>query len=202
VDNSDGHRQNDGVAVAACVKAFDFAVLTAEDVICRDNSAPGLWFDGSGWRNATVTRGLYQNLTAPAIFFELGKGGASTDATIINCDDGFLLDADDITITGAAIFGCPWPVRIRPGPRAGRVRGVQASITNSYVEFTATSQYGMARTWANNGARSFVSDFNTFAGLDPSWDVFRWGDLSGGPVQSLNFAQWQAEGFDVNTVLV
>jgi len=60
----------------------------------------------------------------------------------------------------------------------------------------------MARTWANNGARSFSCDHNTYAGLNPSWPVFRWGDLNGGPVRSLNFEQWQAEGFDQNTVLV
>ena len=201
-DNADGASQGDGAAVAAeGIKTFDFSSLTCTDLIVEFGTAPGVWMDGSGWLNASILRGLYQDLGGPAIFFELGKGGTSTDATIINCAEGFLIDADDITITGAAVFGTPWPVRIRPGPRSGLVRGVQASVTQSYVEFTAASKYGMARTWANNGPRSFTSDFNTFK-LDPSWTVFRWGDLNGGPVQSYNFAGWQALGFDLNSVLV
>ncbi len=200
-DNANGHRQNDGNAVAGCIKVFNFAKLVAQDLICEQDSAVGLWMDGDDWRDAVAIDGLFRNLGGPAQFFELGKNGISTGATIINCATGFLLDADNISVLGAAIFGTPQPVLVRPGPRNGRARGVTVSIESSYIEFKQSSRYGMMRTWANNGPRGFASDHNTFAGLDPSWKVFRWASFDGGPIRSLNLEEWQALGFDQNTVL-
>ena len=211
-DVSNGYTQNQGVAVAGN-KISNFARFLGVDVMVENDTGVGTWFDGSGWRNAQLIRGLWRGLSGVAIFPELGKGidigefrpdGTGiqgTGPTILNCHTGILIDADEIRIASAVIKGTLNPVLLRAGPRDGKVRNVVASFTDSYVEFFPNSKFGLARVPVNNGDFHFECDHNTYANLDPAARVFRWLNTAGN-VKSYNFEEWQGLGFDQNSVVV
>lgn len=187
VSGGNGIHSGDGVAGN---KTARHAHAYVEDLFAEDDTGAGWWSDVRNWKDLHIVRGLYRRLRV-GIYTELGSGALIENPTLVDCDEGFLQDADDVTIRGAALFNCKTPLAIRPGPRNGLARDVKTDIRESYIDLRhPEARYGLIRTIVNNGVCELVSDDNVFHG-DPEAFLFRW--QVGNRVRSLNFEEWQIE---------
>jgi len=173
-------------AVAAAIKLFGVDKALLEDLFIENQAGAGAWVDGSNAHDVVWRRGLYQGIAGPSIFPELLKRALIVDPVIIGGE--ILIDAEDVVVTGAAMFATRG-IRSRPTRRDGG-RTISSKVSGCYQEFTPNSFYGWNGV-PTNTSHSFLSGGvatgsgvpNTFR-LNRDWKIFRKANAR------LTYAQW------------